>query len=189
MILCIDTRVLHSSSHVQKDIDDLGSILLNHTKYYSNGAEAEKDLYVPLDFSTSVRTIYTNKVLQLTGGDKHSYYINLTNVGEFVHKGYDLAMYLSAIGLMPYVNYSPEFDNVMMKYSTYKPIGLYNPDPGFFNPIVYSHVIIADEGENKFKTFLKPEAEFVPFSVMEYNRHGSLSALLDTLIYVKKEEK
>lgn len=187
MILCVDTRHLDTTPYVQKDID-LGDILLNHTKYYESAAEAEKDLYVPLDFSTSVRTVYTNKVLQIKEGDKYLYYVNHTNVGQFIHRGYDLVMYLSAIGLMSYVDYSYAFDDTMLKYSEQKPMGLYNPDPGFFNPIVYSHVIIADEVEKQFKTFLKPEVDLVTFDIMRQRQKNSLTALLDTLKEVKKED-
>lgn len=187
MILCVDTRHLDTAPYVQKDID-LGDILLNHTKYYESVAEAEKDLYVPLDFSTSVRTVYTNKVLQIKEGDKYLYYVNHTNVGQFIHRGYDLVMYLSAIGLMSYVDYSYAFDDTMLKYSEQKPMGLYNPDPGFFNPIVYSHVIIADEAEEQFKTFLKPEVGLVTFDIMRQRQKDSLTALLDTLKEVKKED-
>lgn len=188
MILCVDTRSLDTAPYVQKDID-LGDILLNHTKYYESAAEAEKDLYVPLDFSTSVRTVYTNKVLQIKEGDKYFYYVNHTNVGQFVHKGYDLVMYLSAIGLMSYVDYSYAFDETMLKYSEQKPMGIYNPDPGFFNPIVYSHIIIADEAEEQFKTFLKSGVDLVTFDVMEHRKRDSLTALLDTLKYVEKKEE
>lgn len=187
MILCVDTRHLDIAPYVQKDID-LGDILLNHTKYYESVAEAEKDLYVPLDFSTSVRTVYTNKVLQIKEGDKYLYYVNHTNVGQFIHRGYDLVMYLSAIGLMSYVDYSYAFDDTMLKYSEQKPMGLYNPDPGFFNPIVYSHVIIVDEAEEQFKTFLKPEVGLVTFDIMRQRQKDSLTALLDTLKEVKKED-
>ena len=187
MILCVDTHSLNTAPHVQKDID-LGDILLNHTKYYESAAEAEKDLYVPLDFSASVRTVYTNKVLQIKEGDKYLFYVNHTNVGQFIHRGYDLVMYLSAIGLMSYVDYSYAFDDTMLKYSEQKPMGLYNPDPGFFNPIVYSHVIIADEAEEQFKTFLKPEVDLVTFDIMRQRQKDSLTALLDTLKEVKKED-
>lgn len=188
MILCVDTKSLDTAPHVQKDID-LGDILLNHTKYYDSVEEAEKALYVPLDFSTSVRTVYTNKVLQIKEGEKHFYYVNHTNVGQFIHKGYDLVMYLSAIGLMSYVEYSYAFDDTMLKYSTQQPIGLYNPDPGFINPIVYSHIIVADEAEKQFKTFLKSGVEFVTFDVMKQRSKDSLTALLDTLKYVEKKEE
>lgn len=188
MILCVDTRVLKTSPHVQKDVN-LEDILLNHTKYYPSAEEAEKDLYVPLSFSTSVRTVYTNEVLQIKEDNKYLYYVNHTNVDQFVHKGYDLIMYLSAIGLLSYVEYSYAFDDTMLKHSTMQPIGLYNPDHGFINPIVYSHIIIEDSAVDTFKTFLKPDVELVSFDTMNSRKEGNLVALLDTLITVKKGDK
>lgn len=187
MILCVDTHALNTSHHVQKDVD-LEDILLHHTKYYDSVEEAEKDFYVPLDFSVSVRTVYTNEVLQISGEKNPLYYVNHTNVGLFSHKGLDLIMYLSAIGLMSYVNYSYAFDDTMLKHSVHQPIGLYNPDPGFINPIVYSHIIIEDCALDTFKTFLKPGVEFVSLDTMRTRTDGNLISLLDTLITVKKGE-
>lgn len=197
MILCVDTRKLNTAPHVQKDLK-LADIVLNHTKYYDTAADAEKERYVPLDFAVSVRTVYTNKVLQIRdntkdheGHDQFSYYVNHTKVGQFVHKGYDLIMYLSAIGLMSFVEYSYAFDEMMLKHSVLQPVGLYNPDHGFFNPIVYSHIIIADEAEDTLKTFLKPEAELVTLDHMRATKKSgyspSISAMLDTLITVEKK--
>lgn len=187
MILCVDTRKLNTAPYVQKDVK-LEDIVLNHTKYYDTAEEAEKDLYVPLDFSVSVRTVCTNLALQIKEKDKYLYYINHTNVDRFIHKGYDLIMYLSAIGLLSYVDYSYAFDEMMLKYSTLQPIGLYNPDAGFINPIVYSHVIIADEAVDTLKTFLKPEVELVSLDTMRQRKEGNLTALIDTLIDVKGEK-
>ncbi len=193
MILCIDTHKLDTAPYIQKDVD-LAGILLNCTKYYNSVEEAEKNFYVPLDFSVSVRTVYTNKVLQIKDGDNCSYYVNHTNVGQFAHKGYDLMMYLSAIGFVSCVNYSDAFDTMMLKYSTLQPIGLYNPDPGFLNPIVYTHIIISDEAEGIIKPFLKPGVSLIHITEMEERVKNSgglyLTALLDTLIIVhdKKEE-
>lgn len=188
MILCVDTRVIDNMPYVQKDIE-LQDILLNYTNYYPNAAEAEKDRFVPLDFSVSVRSTYSNLVLQIRDDidNKYLYYVNHTNVGQFVHKGYDLVMYLSAIGFMSYVEYSYAFDDLMLKSSTHRVIGLYNPDAGFFNPIVYSHIIIDDGAIDTLKTFLKCGVEFVPLSVMRQRKSNSISAMLDTLIDVKEK--
>ena len=98
-------------------------------------------------------------------------------------------MYLSAIGLLSYVEYSYAFDDTMLKPSTMQPIGLYNPDHGFINPIVYSHIIIEDSAVDTFKTFLKPDVELVSFDTMNKRKEGNLVALLDTLITVKKGDK
>lgn len=198
MILCVNIDKLNTAPYVQKNIN-LSEIVTNCTKYYSTVEEAEKERFVPLDFAVSVRTVFSNKVLQIkepikddVGNQLFSYYVNHTKVGQFVHTGYDLIMYLSAIGLMSYVNYSYVFDEMMLEHSTLQPIGLYNPDAGFLNPIIYSHIIIADEAEDSLKTFLKPEAELVTIEHMvkqkKAGNSSSLGALLETLIIVKKGE-
>ena len=186
MILCIDTTALKTSPDVQKDVD-LEDLLNNHTKYYDNEVEALKDHYVPLDFCVSVRSIYSNYVLQVDKeNDEKRYYVNLTKIQPFVHKGYDLIMYLCSIGVMQSVDYQLGFDDLMMKHSQFQPIGLYNSDPALINPIVYSHIIISDEGIKELHKYLKPDRSLVKIS--DINLHGNLKALIDTLIEVKEEE-
>lgn len=186
MILCVDTTVLKVSPHVQKDVN-LEDLLNNHTKYYDSIEEALKDKYAPLDFSVSVRSIYSNLVLQIDKGvEQKRYYTNLTNIQPFIHKGYDLVMYLTSIGLMHSIDYKLGFDEFMTKHSQFCPIGLYNPDSTIINPIIYSHVIISDEGIGELLQYLKGNNMLVHISGMKSK--GNIVALLDTLIEVKEEE-
>ena len=188
MILCIDTRALKTSPDVQKDVN-LEDLMLKHTKYYDTAEDALKDKYVPLDFSVSVRSLYSNLVLQIDAGEQKRYYTNLTNVQQFVHKGYDLIMYLTSIGLMHSVDYRLGFDELMMKHSQFMPIGLYNPDSAILNPIVYSHVIVSDEGAEQLPQYLKSDRGLVHISTMNECRAGNIPALLDTIIEVKEDSK
>lgn len=187
MILCIDTTVLKTSPDIQKDVD-LEDLLNNHSKYYDSEEDAIKDQYVPLDFCVSVRSIYSNYVLQIDkeNGEKR-YYVNLTHVQPFVHKGYDLIMYLCSIGIMQSIDYKLGFDDLMMKHSQFQPIGLYNSDPSIINPVVYSHVIISDEGIKEFHKYLKSDRSLVKINDIDF--HGNLKAFIDTLIEVKEEKK
>ena len=185
MILCIDTKALKTSSDVQKDVD-LEDLMNNHTKYYDNAEEALKDLYVPLDFSVTVRSMYSNLVLQIDKGEQKRYYTNLTNVQPFVHKGYDLIMYLTSIGLMHSVDYKLGFDDLMMKHSQFQPIGIYNPNSALINPIVYTHIIVSDEGSKILPTFLKSDRHLVPIKTMRMCHEGNIPAILDTIIEVKE---
>lgn len=189
MILCIDTKALNTSLYVQRDVN-LEDLLNNHTKYYDSETEALKDKYVPLDFCVSVRSIYSNYVLQIDKeNNEKRYYVNLTKVQPFVHKGYDLIMYLCSIGVMQSIDYQLGFDDLMMKHSQFQPIGLYNPDPALINPIVYSHVIISDDGIKELPQYLKSDRYLVPIRTMKMCKAGNISALLDTIIEVKEEEK
>lgn len=189
MILCIDTKALKTSPDVQKDVD-LEDLLNNHTKYYDSAEDALKDHYVPLDFSVSVRSMYSNLVLQINKGEEKRYYTNLTNVQPFVHKGYDLIMYLTSIGLMNNVDYRLGFDDLMCSHSQFMPIGFYNPDPSLINPIIYTHVLISDEGAKELPQYLKCGRNLVDIKcTMKENVKGNIPALLDTIIEVKEEKK
>ena len=189
MILCVDTKALKTSAEVQTNVK-LEDIIHNHTKYYDSVEEALKDNYVPLDFSVSIRTLYSNLVVEIDaktedGNDKKMYYTNMSQVQQFIHKGYDLIMYLTSIGVMMNVNYSLGFDEVMLEHSQFVPIGLYNPDPTIINPIIYSHILISDVGAKEFDKYLKKGRRFLPISDMK--KEGNLYALLDTLIITKEE--
>ena len=185
MILCIDTTAIKTLPDIQKDLN-LGDLLNNHTKYYDTVEDALKDKYVPLDFSVSVRSIYSNLILQIDKGvEQNRYYTNLTNIQPFMHKGYDLIMYLTSIGLMHNIDYKLGFDELMMKHSQFCPIGLYNPDSAIINPIIYSHVIVSDEGVEQLKQYLKSDRKLVHIRNIVSN--GNIPALLDTIIEVKEE--
>lgn len=187
MILCVDTKALKTSPLVQRDVN-LEDILNNHTKYYDSVEEALKNNYVPLDFSVSVRSMYSNLVLEEEDKNtKKSYYVNLTNVQPFVHKGYDLVMYLTSIALMHNVDYNLGFDDLMMNHSQFVPMGIYNPNTLLLNPIIYSHVILSDEGAKELPKYLKKDRKLVPIS--EISEVGNIPALLATLIEVKEETK
>ena len=185
MILCVDITALKTSPDVQKDVN-LEDLLNNHTKYYDTVEEALKDNYVPLDFSVSVRSIYSNLVLQIDAGEEKRYYTNLTEIQPLIHKGYDLIMYLTSIGIMHSVDYELGFDDLMTKHSQFCPIGLYNQDSVIINPIIYSHVIMSDEGIEQLPKYLKSDRSLVHIS--EISVKGNIPALLETLIEVKKEE-
>ena len=183
----IDSKKLRESFVVQKDKDVIDRVFQN-VRYFDNAEEAEKEFFVPIDFCVSIRTTYSNLVLKIVQDGKDLYYVNQTRVGMFSHKGLDLVMYLAAIGLMSCVDYSYAFDDMMLKYSQIQFIGLYNPDSGFINPIMYSHIIIADEAVAQLQTFLKKGVELVPLSYMRTHKRDNLAALIDTLIDVEKGE-
>lgn len=188
MILCVDSRQIPQSQEVQKKVS-LDEIM-SHTKYFNTVEEAlkcEEAVYVPIDFMVSIRSAFTNQVLERDCADTNEkrYYINMTHVDVLPHKGYDLIMYLASVGVMNSINYTAGFDSLMMK-SQFCPIGFYNPDPDILNPIVYSHIILHDDTLEQFKTFLKEDFHFVHIDDMK--REGNLSAILDTLICVKEEQ-
>ena len=187
MILCVDTKALKTSPDVQKDVN-LEDILENHTKYYDSYMEALKEDYIPLDFCMSVRTTYSNLVLEIDEGEEKRYYTNLADINDtFIHKGYDLIMYLTSIGLLHNINYALGFDDIMMKHSQFQSIGLYNPTTKLFNPIIYSQVIIDDACVEDLAKYLMEGRRLVPIS--EVQKTGNIQALLRTFVEVKEENK
>ena len=183
MILCIKKNSLPMKFDIIKDIK-LGDILVNDTKYFDSVEEARKENYVPLDFAVTVRSAYTNKVLEISVESAKRYYTNLTNIDVLPHKGYDLVMYLASIGLMHHINYSPTFDDIMLK-SQFDVIGVINHDPEVFNPIVYSQIILEDSTTDEFSMYLKEGRRLVPISEMK--ERGNLVAILDNIIEVKEK--
>lgn len=187
MILCIPKDILPQSKDVQRNVD-LGK-LLESAKYFESVESALKHdpVHVPVDFMVTMRSAYSNLVLERspdTPEKEKRYYINMTNVDLLPHKGYDLTMYLSSVGIISSFQSSNSFFEVMMK-SQYCPIGLYNPDPDLLNPIFYSHVILADEAVSEAEKFLLKGNAFVP--IAEMKREGNIPAVLDTIILVKEE--
>lgn len=187
MILCVELEAMKCAYEVQKDLD-LEDLLINHTKYFDDEGDALKEQYVPLDFAVTIRSVYSNKVLQIPLDDGVRYYTNIVKSPQYIHKGYDLVMFLASIGLMHNVDYSKDFDVVMGKYSQFQCIGLLNSAPDFLNPIVYSHILIADEGVEELSKFLKTGCKFVTIEEAKKNCVGNLPALMNTLIEVKESE-
>lgn len=180
MILCIDIKDLKQSQDIQKDID-LSGLLTHHTKYYYSEEEARKDNYVPLNFCISVRSVYTNLVLQIDKGEEKRYYNNLKCSQPTIHSGYDLIMYLASIAVMDNIENKSEFDDFMCRHSQFTPIGFYNPEPTLVDPIVYSHIIISDDGVKEFPRFLKSDRRMVSIDEMKNNCEGNIKPLLDSI--------
>lgn len=184
MILCVDTKHLKTSDKVQKDIN-LEELLKDHTKYFYTVEEALEENYVPLDVSTAIRSMYSNLVVERDTADGKKYYVNLTNIDKFVHKGYDLLMYLTSIGVMHCVDYKMGFDDVMLQHSQFCPIGIYNPDPSLINPIIIVHIVMSDEGAESLRDYLKGNVKLVPISSIHHE--NNIRALLDEIVEVKEK--
>lgn len=188
MILCIDSNALKVSEKVQKDID-LDGLLVDHTKYFDTVGEALKDNYLPLNFSISIRSIYDNTVLRSKTSDgKYLYYTNLTEIQPFVHKGIDLLMYLCSIGIMMNVNYKKGFDDIMIKHSQFQPIGLYYTGT-VVDPIIYSHIIMSDDGMKLLEPYLQEGREIVTINTMREQSDGNILAMLEELKEVKSNHE
>ena len=193
MCMYVKKDCLKVSNEVQRDIN-IEDILLNHTAFYDDEKVALKDGYVPLSFATSVRTVYTNRVVQVSKPTPkiyrhkiHQYYVNLGNIEMLPHRGLDLLMYLSSISLFHMVDYMKGFDEVML-HSEFQNIGIFNPNPDFVTPMIYSHVYIDDNFEEEFGKYFKPTCKWVDIDYAINNKNNNITALIDTLIIVDKKE-
>lgn len=189
MILCVDAKVLKvDKNRVQKDVD-IEDLLNNHTKYFNDAFEALKEDYLPIDFNVSIRSIYDNTVVVRLGNSNYTHrrtknpIIDAGTAIEFIHKGYDLVMFMSSIGVMRCVDYRQGFDELMAKHSQFDCIGLYVLDGRAICPRIYSHIIMSDEGMKELEKYLKKDFQIVPIT----NANGGFKVFRDTLVIVKEK--
>lgn len=190
MIMCVPIRSLPTSERVLKDVDI--DALLSEKAFFKAESEAFENGYVPVDFVTSIRTTYNNTVIQRDKKGTPSYYAG-SNSSEYVKaEGYEIAMLLASLSIPvimdnPVVMNNSDFRNLMLGNSAYNCIGLYNPAPMLYNPIIYSHIILADGAVKDFESYLGEKSKFVTLEHMRNNCEGSIHVLLDELIDVKEE--
>lgn len=184
LILCVKKSDMKMSVDLQKD--NLVSVL-GGADYFEE-SEIPKD-YVPLDFSITIRSAYTNKVVLCTHSDsnKERCFYNLSKIPHVIHKGFDLVMFISSIAVMKMCDQTkaPLVANVMMK-SKFDIIGLLNLDHELINPIVYSHVIIEDDTVEAFESLLLEGFRIVPIS--DLPEHGNFKSFKESLVICSKEE-
>ena len=186
----VEMNALKVSDSVQRDID-LEDILLNHTRFYDDKERALKDGFIPLQFATTVRTVFSNRVVGVKDNTKSKtprYYINLSRVEMFPHKGLDLVMYLSSVALFNIVEYKKGFDDLML-HSEFQSIGIYNPDPKMFDPIIYSHIYIDDSWEKDFEKYMNERSKWYDIDSVKKHYPLNLKALIDTLIITTSEKE
>lgn len=177
MIFCVDKSVLKTSEKVQKDLN-LEDLLLNHTNYYDTEEEALKDDFIPLSVCTSIRSVYSNLIVENTDGRYYSY--ESPNF-KLVHKGYDLLMFLTSMNIFAFARYDRGFDELMLKHSQFYPIGLYYNGK---EPTIYTQTIFSDKGIEKFAEYLKDGAKLVYIPNMNYE--GNERAILNEIIFVEE---
>ncbi len=187
MIFCIDLSMLKAQKEVQR-LANIEELILHHTKMYESIEKAAEDNYAPLTIAVSVRSLYDNTVLVLS--DTETVYNAISDISVTPHKGADLILYYTSIGFMNFIDTTKldsGFDNLMLNDSKYSLIGVYNVHPDFINPMVYSHIVMTDEGMKKLKTYLKDNVEVMTIKQAK-EKYGNVAnnALLDTFISIEK---
>lgn len=185
MIACLKKDLLKQNIRVQKNVK-LDKVL-DDLKYFDTREEAYKEDYVPVCFVTAVRTAYSNLVVEHEVdhlGQRNYVSLNLSQV--LPHKGYDLMMFMSSLAVAKMIDCTKQENQRLMFSSQFNPIGVYNPDPGICDPVIYSHVIINDDKVEDLRASLLPGNKLV--SIQDMNTKGNLKELLNELIIVKEEK-
>ena len=177
MIACISKTLLKQKNVVQKDVD-IESIL-NRLEYFNDVKEALEKGYVPVSFITSIRTAYSNLVVK--HNDK--YYVSLNLAEVLPHKGYDLLMFMSSSAVAKVMDCTKRENQNIMFNSQFMPIGVYNPDVGICNPIIYCHIIVKDELAERLEKALLDGNTLELIESMD--KTNNISALLNEIIEVK----
>lgn len=184
MIACLKKDLLKQNIRVQKNVK-LDKVL-NDLKYFDTREEAYKEDYVPVCFVTAVRTAYSNLVVEHEVdhlGQRNYVSLNLSQV--LPHKGYDLMMFMSSLAVAKMIDCTKPENQRLMFSSQFSPIGVYNPDPGICDPVIYSHIVINDDKVEDLRASLLPGNKLV--SIQDMNTKGNLKELLNELIIVKEE--
>lgn len=183
MIACLKKDLIKQCNRVQKDV--MLEDLLNELQYFNTREEAFAEECVPICFVTSVRTAYSNCVVEHET-DRKRYYVSLNLSQVLPHKGYDLLAFMSSLAVAKVIDCTIPKNQELMFNSQFMPIGVYNPDPGICDPVIYSHVIIEDTNADALKDALIEGNQLVPIKDMKHE--GNLSELLKELIIVKEEK-
>ncbi len=183
----IHKDALKVSSEVQKEIPI--PLISQSTRFYADEKQALKDGYTPLNFATTVRTLFTNRVVEVKVKN-HVYPFTHCSIMPTNHSGFDLIMYMASISVFNMFNMSSELEALMTE-TTFQPIGIFNPDPGFMSPIIYTNIFIKDDKEEQFENCLiRNKCKFVDIPEDENYYGKRLSGIMKTLIRLEsKEEK
>lgn len=189
-ILCIDTDKIGRDNKLQKNLK-LGNILVENTDYFSDFEGVDKK-WRPLKFATTVRSIHSNKIIcqDVPKENRTIYYHTYGSVDRFIHKGYDLVMFLSSMSIMEMLSDSAdkaELNDVMFGHSIFKCQGIYF-NAEIVDPVVFSIVYIEDDAFDSFFTpiALKDNWRVEDIAKMKEDSHGNIQALIEDIVLVEK---
>lgn len=188
-ILCVDISKIKSDFKIQKTVD-LQNLINTCLKGFDDLEQAEREGYIPLNFAISIRTVYTNLVVESESiyPNKKAYYENVSNLNSYfltMHKGYDFIMFVASMGFLDFIVYNSLVNEFMMKYSDFSIVGLYYD--GISKPTIVCHVIIKDEGIKSLLSHLKAGNKLVHIS--EIDPKDSNAGILSSFIIIKEENK
>lgn len=183
MIIALDPKNFKVlTGEINKHIGNTEDMLKN-CKLFNSSLEALKEGYLPVTLGVSIRTLFTNKVVEF---EKDNYVKTASDVFD---DRYDLDLYnlIEKIGKITFGCFKHSFKvgMFMLEYSFLDVIGLYHEE-GSDEVIFLAHVLIADEGLPELEKNLKEGIRVVNISDMSYANDNP--ALLETLVEVKDNE-
>ena len=157
--------------------------MLENSKYFNSSLEALKEGYLPVTIGVSIRTTFTNKVVEF---EKDCYVKTASDVFD---DRYDLDLYnlIEKIGKITFgcLKHNFKVGMFMVEYSFLNVIGLYHEE-GSDEVILLAHVIISDTGLSVLEENLKEGVKLVNIRDMSYASNDS-PVLLSTLVEVNDE--
>lgn len=178
MLACIPKNKIRQCNLMQKNIKI--EEVLSELEYFESEEEAIKNDCVPLSFVTSIRTAYSNLVVNHEG----KYYVSLTLASVVPHIGYDLLAFMSSSAVAKVIDCTKKENQELMFQSQLVPVGVYNPDVGICNPIIYSQVVIKDDLSDSLNNSLLEGNSLE--SISDMKREGNMSAILNEIILVSE---
>ena len=190
MILAIKKSSISIKPYVQQEID-LERLIIKETKFFDNEEYAKKEGYVPLYVLVSVRTIYTNKVVEI----KHDYGVRYysTNglddsLGVDPIEGYNYLYKAMCNPMMRLLNKAKDDDYIFKLFVAMNSqplvMGLYYASGNYF-PIIYAQVIFNDVGVNNLGNYVEGDCRLI--DIKDMKKEGGLVEI-EKLITILKEK-
>lgn len=190
MILAIKKSSISVKPYVQQEID-LERLIIKDTKFFDNEECAEKEGYIPLYVLVSIRTIYTNKVVEI----KHDYgvrYYNSNilenNLGVDPIEGYNYLYKAMCKPMMRLMNKAKDDDYMFRLFVAMNSqplvMGLYYSNKKQC-PIIYAQVIFNDNSVNNLNKYVEGDCRLI--DIKDMKDEGGLVEI-EKLITVLKEK-
>lgn len=189
-VLCVNKEDLSNICGLKKDIA-LEKLLRERTLYFPIEEIRENGKYIPLDFCTTVRSMYSNKVVYYKSKEGYrSYYMTLEDDGSTIHTGYDLVMYLSSVAIRRMVKDDciDKLAEIMANHSTFTVRGI-RYRYVFVKPIIYSQIVLEDKAFGDLEAILTEDFGTCTIKEMRERAEGNVTDLLDDIIEVKEGSK
>lgn len=181
--MCLKRNTLPQSLEVQKNI--LLIEVLKDLECFNTREEAYKKGYVPVNFVTVIRTLYSNLVVEHEAKKGREYFISLNLEGKVLHKELDLLAFMSSIAVMKVFDFSDSRCIEAMLHSRLVFRGVYNPDLSICDPIFFCYVILGDDTVDTLNELILQGNMLVP--IQDISIEGKLKELLRDLKEIEKE--